>query len=61
VECGFEGAFGGWEEGDGGRIKLDPAQVYHPFEHAGEPPAHELARLSWFDVTIFLGCGQAYE
>lgn len=50
LECGVEGAFGGWRpEFDGAVVDGDP----------GEPL--KLDRLTWADITKFTICGQSYE
>src|SRR5262249_1607474 len=52
VECGLQGAFGGWEEGDGDRIALDPEAPNEPSEPG------EIGLLTWDDISHFRGCGQ---
>ncbi len=50
LECGVEGAFGGWlPEFDGAIVDSEP----------GEPL--QLDRLTWADITKFTICGQSYE
>jgi hypothetical protein len=50
LECGVEGAFGGWRpEFDGAVVDAEP----------GDPLL--LDRLTWSDVTKFTICGQSYE
>lgn len=50
LECGVEGAFGGW------RPEFDGAVV------DGEPcEPRQLERLSWDEMTTFTICGQSYE
>jgi hypothetical protein len=61
VECGLQGAFGGWEVGDGGRIALDPDDVYSPIASGPAPRPAEISLLTWDDIGHFLGCGQTYE
>ena len=50
LECGVEGAFGGWRpEFDGAVVDSEP---YEPIQ---------LDRLTWADITKFTICGQSYE
>jgi hypothetical protein len=50
LECGVEGAFGGWRpEFEGAVVDDEPAD------------AMPLDRLTWADLTKFVVCGQSYE
>lgn len=56
LECGVEGAFGGWEDGD------DTGRSYASGEPStlNEPPT-KLPALTWRRLTDFLRAGQEYE
>jgi hypothetical protein len=50
LECGVEGAFGGWlPEFDGAVVDSHPSEPL------------QLDRLTWSDITRFSICGQSYE
>lgn len=70
VECGAEGAFGGWREGD----ESDRTYVPGPVAVTGPDgelqsadsrdipdPIVEMSEVDWKNVVRFLECGQHYE
>lgn len=70
LECGTQGAFGGWDEkSDSGRV-LVPGEVAYidaqgklasaPADQF-ENPEEELKEFGWFEIEDFLRCGQYYE
>lgn len=70
LECGAEGCFGGWRDGDESGREYVPGEVVALNEDgelvACDPrlidnPETEVTTLSWSELTHFLGCGQAYE
>ena len=69
VECGVDGAFGGWEPGDetgrtlvSGNVAVltDEGIVSVPADQV-ESPVVEMSELAWAQVADFLWCGQNYE
>jgi len=69
VECGVDGAFGGWEPGDDtGRtlvpgdvaVLTDDGIISVPADQLGSRVV-ELPVLTWEQVADFLWCGQTYE
>jgi hypothetical protein len=70
LECGAQGAFGGWDEEDDNGRDLVPGQVA-VLDDSGElqrmdpgdldDPVTELGDLGWDSVERFLWCGQYYE
>ena len=69
VECGGDGAFGGWEPGDETGRSLVPGEVAVltdegivsvPADQMASPIV-ELPLLTWEQVADFLWCGQNYE
>jgi hypothetical protein len=69
LECGATGAFGGWQEGDGGRALVPGKVVVFDKDgvmHSVDPedvvqPITTPDVLTWDDLVDFLNCGQWYE
>lgn len=58
LECACAGAFGGWSEADGRRVRTgDPADSA---DWSGEEVA-KLGAVTWGDFAAFLEYGQSYE
>jgi hypothetical protein len=69
IECGAEGAFGGWQEedtertlvsgpvacldADGNLVSRDPKDI--------QEPTAELPGITWEMLSDFIWCGQCYE
>jgi hypothetical protein len=58
LECGAAGAFGGWSEADGRRVRTSDLRPEGAW--SGEDIAL-LEPISWGDVAAFLEYGQSYE
>jgi hypothetical protein len=70
IECGLQGSFGGYQEGDDTGRELVPGEVAVLDEegnieavdpHALAPVVSDLGDIGWEDVERFLCCGQVYE
>jgi hypothetical protein len=70
IECGTDGAFGGWEPGDqtgrelvAGRVAVlsEDGTLTNMAAADLERPVIQLSRLDWAMLIGFLECGQFYE
>ena len=64
LECAAAGAFGGWNEADGRRVRTEPQRdtesEREPGAWSGED-VRALEPITWGDVAAFLEYGQSYE